>query len=107
MAARGSPGHPRGMDTTHPADAPSRQAGATVRFLEDWGTDHRTLLDDDRVHVGSYVLAICRHESPGDIAAADQRAITYWMTFRTLYDEARGPYQKSPHEEVARCLRLL
>jgi hypothetical protein len=27
--------------------------------------------------------------------------------FRTAYDDARGAYQKGPHEDVARCLRRL
>ena len=95
------------MDTTHPADAPDRRAAAGTRFLEDWGSNHRTLLDDDRDRVGGYIRAICRHECPDDDAAAELRAITYWMTFRAAYDDARGPYQKGPHEDVARCLRRL
>jgi hypothetical protein len=95
------------MDTTHPADAAARRAGAGTRFLEDWGPDHRTLLGDDRDHAGAYIRAICRRECPGDDGAAELRAITYWMVFRTAYDEARGAYQKGPHEDVARCLRRL
>jgi hypothetical protein len=95
------------MDTTHPAEAPSRQAAEPLRFLVDWSADHRTLRDDDREQAGAYILAICRHESPEDIEAADLRAITYWMTFRTFYDESRGAYMKSPHEDAMRCLRRL
>lgn len=75
-------------------------------FLEDWRPDHRVLSDELRQHVARYIQAIVGRNDPesrGTVAVAGE-ARELWARFRVAYDDLRGEYQRSDHEDVGRAL---
>ncbi len=84
------------------APAPSIQ-----EYLVDWRQDHRELSDAHRAAVGAYIRAIITREpfvAIFGIDAVGTRATELWHSFRTTYDDFRGPYARSDAEDAVRAM---
>lgn len=79
-------------------------------FLTDWLSDHRSLAEGLRIETGKYITAIVNlHVAIGrtESEQVGAEATGLWQTWRTFYDDLRGIYGRSDHEDFGKAMRRL